>query len=100
MIGMNFLIEHYMSKALVEDKVKVTPQNFDAVMKRVMAGHSMMWVTTYLKAVPITAKAIKKFKDAGYDLIRVSNDGQGFRLQQGKNSVHVLVGSLWETPPQ
>lgn len=86
---------------LTEDhKLLVTHHNFDEAMKRVMSGHTMFWVATQTKKIPIKAKDIKKFDAAGYTLLRKDKDGKGFRLQQGKSQVYVVPGILWETPAQ
>jgi len=70
--------------------------DFAAALDRVRAGLSMFWVRTYMRATPIKAVDIAKFKEAGYTLLSQSADGQGFRMQQGRSRVYVMPGLLRE----
>jgi hypothetical protein len=76
------------------EKILVNHDNFDQIYSEVEKGNLTFYVVTYLKAIKIDNKCINKFKIAGYEVIKKSNNGN-FKIMQGKNYVTVLKGYLF-----
>ena len=72
----------------------VTHDNFDLAIGAVAAGDAVLVIASQTKPLLINAKTIKKFRAAGYQVIKKDSDGRGFRLQQGRRTVYVLAGQL------
>lgn len=72
----------------------VTHDNFDLAIGAVAAGDAVLVISSQTKPLLINAKTIKKFKAAGYQVIKKDNDGRGFRVQQGRGTIYVFQGQL------
>ena len=75
----------------VKDAGDVTTENLNRALDAVRAGLAILWVCTYTRQTRIDAKCLARWATVpGNPLIRV--DGTGFRLRNGKRSVHVFPG--------
>lgn len=72
----------------------VNYENFESAMAEVLANKAAFYIASCTKIVKITAKTIKSFKSAGYDVIKKDVDGKGFRMQSGKKALYVFPGQL------
>lgn len=69
----------------------VAPRSLDAALAHVHSGGRLV-VRTALRVTIIDARTVAKFEKAGAWLLR--EDGDGYRLRNGKGSVYLLPGQL------
>lgn len=72
----------------------VTQKNFDQVMALVSIGKAIMVISSLTKPILIDGSVIKKFRAAGYEVLKKDADKKGFRLLQGKNSNYIILGQI------
>lgn len=69
----------------------VPPKSLEAAIAHVRRGGRLV-VRTALRVTVIDAKTLAKFDKAGAWLLK--EDGNGYRLRNGKGSVYLLPGQL------
>lgn len=69
----------------------VPPKSLDLALAHVAAG-GVLAVPSYSRWIIIDTKAVKRFERSGSWLIK--EDGNGYRIRQGKGSVFILPGQL------
>jgi hypothetical protein len=77
-------------------KTIVTHQNFQECMNRVVNNETCFYIPTAYKIFKIDSKTIKKFAALNQPVIKLSKDGTGFRMKNGKNYLYVLPNQLIE----
>ncbi len=76
---------------MIEKTWSVPPKSIDAIFKYLEDGKTL-YVHTYVKNIVITQKTLEKFRKIGAYLLK--EEGDGYRLQNGKGSVYLLPGQL------
>jgi len=71
--------------------ISVPPKSIGSVWNHLESGKTV-YVATYTKCTVITQKTLEKFRKVGAWLLK--EDGDGYRMQIGKNSVYLLPGQL------
>ena len=69
----------------------VPPKSLDAALDHVRAGGTL-YVATYARMTIIDAKVLARFEKANAWLLK--EEGGGYRMRQGRNSVYLLPGQL------
>jgi hypothetical protein len=69
----------------------VPPHSLPAVLAHMAAGGAVA-VPSYTRWIVLDSKVVKKFEKAGAWLIK--EDGNGYRIRQGRGSVFILPGQL------
>ena len=69
----------------------VPPRSLAAALTYVRNGGRLI-VPSYARAILITAKTINRFDAASQWLLK--EEGEGYRLRQGKSSIYILPGQL------
>jgi len=69
----------------------VKPHKVNEVLDFIRSG-GVVYVATYARVTVIYKKCLKRFEKDNYWLIR--EDGDGYRLRQGKGSVYLFPGQL------
>ncbi|MFY9294867.1 MAG: hypothetical protein WAP03_29915 [Methylorubrum rhodinum] len=69
----------------------VPPRSLDDALGHIAKGGRLV-VRTAWRATVLDRKVLRRFEQAGAWLIR--EDGDGYRLRNGKGSVHLLPGQL------
>jgi len=69
----------------------VPSKSLDAAIAHVRNGGRLL-VPSYARATIIDRKTLERFEKAGYWLLK--EDGEGYRLRQGKGSVYLFAGQL------
>ncbi len=69
----------------------VPPKSLDKALAHIRQGGRLL-VPSYTKPILIDLKALARFDKAGVPLLR--EDGNGYRLTQGKGSVYLFPGQL------
>ncbi len=69
----------------------VPPHALKETLAYIRAGH-IAYVPSYTCCITIDAKCLAKWEAAGRPLLR--EEGDGYRLAQGKSSVYLLPGQL------
>ena len=69
----------------------VPPKSLDTAIAHLRSGGSLI-VPTHTRIILIDAKTLARFEQAGQWLLR--EEGDGYRLRQGRGSVFVLPGQL------
>jgi hypothetical protein len=69
----------------------VPAKSLEAAFAHVRQGGQLV-VPTYTRTTVINAKTLAKFEAAGQWLLK--EDGQSYRMRQGKGSVYLLPGQL------
>ena len=70
---------------------KVPPNSLSRALAFVARG-GRLCVRTAIRCTVIDAKTVKKFEEAGFPVLR--EEGAGYRLQHGRNSVYLMPGQL------
>ena len=74
------------------DYATAAPNKATELLASVKLGEFRLCVTTAIRTTIIDAKTIARFEKANAWLLK--NDGNGYRLRSGKNSVYLLPGQL------
>ncbi len=69
----------------------VPPKSIDVIFKHLESGKNLH-VHTYVKNIIITKKTLENFRRSGGWLLK--EEGDGYRMQNGKSSVYLLPGQL------
>ncbi len=69
----------------------VPPKSLDKALAHIAQGGRLL-VPSYTKSILIDAKAVARFERAGVPILR--EEGNGYRLTQGRGSVYLLPGQL------
>lgn len=72
----------------------VPPASLEAALAHVAAG-GVLAVPSATRWIVIDQKTVRKFQAAGAWLLK--EDGNGYRVRQGKKSVYILPGQLQYT---
>lgn len=75
----------------MNNSIPAPTKSLDYVLAHIRAG-GVAYVATYARYIPIDAKCLAKWEAAGIPLLR--EDGDGYRMRQGKGSVYLLPGQL------
>lgn len=71
--------------------VEVPPKSLDAAIQFLRDGGRLV-IPTYTRVTVLDARALAKYEAAGLPLLR--EEGDGYRLQQGRGSVYLFAGQL------
>lgn len=71
--------------------IPVAPKSLEAAIEHVRQGNAL-GVFTYARSIIIDQKTLAKFEKAGAWLLK--EEGDGYRLRQGKGSVYLFPGQL------
>ena len=74
------------------DYATAAPNKAVELLASVKRGEFRLCVSTAIRTTVIDAKTIARFEKANAWLLK--NDGDGYRLRSGKNSVYLLPGQL------
>lgn len=69
----------------------VESKSLDVIWQYLEDGGTV-YIATYARTTVITQKTVEKFRSAGGWLLK--EDGNGYRLQNGKSSVYLFPGQL------
>lgn len=69
----------------------VPPKSLNAALNYVRNGGTLI-IPTYTTCMYINAKTLARWEKVGLQLLR--EDGDGYRMRQGKGSVYLLPGQL------
>lgn len=69
----------------------VPPHSLSDVLSHVAAG-GVLVVPSYTRWIVIDKKTVAKFEKAGHWLVK--EEGNGYRIRQGKGSVYILPGQM------
>ena len=74
------------------DYATAAPNKATELLASVKLGEFRLCVSTAIRTIIIDAKTIARFEKSNAWLLK--NDGNGYRLRSGKNSVYLLPGQL------
>lgn len=71
---------------------QVPPKSLDKALAYVRDDDHTLFVATRLRVTTITAKTLKRWEKAGEWLLK--EEGDGYRMREGKGSVYLFPGQL------
>ena len=69
---------------------QVEYNEFEKCLEMVRNGEAVFYIPTYTRCTKIDRGCLLRFDKVGQECIRKDNDGKGYRLASGRNTVYVF----------